>query len=63
MTVSGQQYTVHGERRTLSDKYVPRHVFEKYTALNDAFADEHPGNEFGMRAEPWHWQYRPPRRP
>jgi D-alanyl-D-alanine carboxypeptidase len=19
-----------------------------------------PGNEFGMRAEPWHWQYRPP---
>jgi LAS superfamily LD-carboxypeptidase LdcB len=21
-----------------------------------------PGNEFGMRAEPWHWQHRPPPR-
>jgi hypothetical protein len=43
VTVSGQQYTEHGGQRTLRDKYVPRHVFEKYTALNDAFADEHPG--------------------
>lgn len=99
VTVSGQQYAEHGERRPLGDKYVPRHVFEKYTALNDAskaaidfknvdgspsdtdpgdfaytaeyaWLREHaarfrfyeswpPGNEFGMRAEPWHWQYRP----
>jgi hypothetical protein len=29
VTVSGQQYTEHGERRVLGDKYVPRHVFEK----------------------------------
>lgn len=43
--VSGQQYTERGERRTLGDKYVPRHVFEKYTELNDAFADEHPGRQ------------------
>jgi D-alanyl-D-alanine carboxypeptidase len=41
--VSGQQYTEHGERRMLGDKYVPRHVFEKYTALNDAFTGKHPG--------------------
>jgi hypothetical protein len=43
VTVSGQQYTEHGERRTLGDKYVPRHVFEQYTALNGAFTGEHPG--------------------
>jgi LAS superfamily LD-carboxypeptidase LdcB len=43
VTVSGQHYTEHGERRTLGDRYVPRHVFEKYTALNDAFTGEHPG--------------------
>lgn len=41
--VSGQQYSQHGERRTLGDKYVPRHVFTWYSALNDAFMDEHPG--------------------
>lgn len=41
--VSGQQYTEHGKRRALGNKYVPRHVFEKYTALNDAFRVEHPG--------------------
>lgn len=41
--VSGQQYTEHGGRRTLGDKYIPRHVFAKYTALNDTFVDEHPG--------------------
>jgi len=41
--VSGQQYYEHGERRTLGDKYVPRHVFAWYSALNKAFADEHPG--------------------
>ena len=125
--VSAQQYNQHGQRRTLADKYVPRHVFTRYSALNEAFTGEHPGrrllirscyrspaysqhttaskaaidfktvdgapsdtdpadfartveyawlrehagrfrfheswppgNEFGMRAEPWHWQYRPP---
>ena len=35
VTVSGQQYTERGERRALGDKYIPRHVFERYTALND----------------------------
>jgi LAS superfamily LD-carboxypeptidase LdcB len=41
--VSGQQYIEHGQRRTLGDKYVPRHVFTWYSALNEAFTDEHPG--------------------
>jgi hypothetical protein len=41
--VPGQQYTEHGRRRTLGDKYVPWPVFERYTALDDAFADENPG--------------------
>ena len=43
VTVSGQWYTEHGGQRTLGDKYVPRQVFEKYTALNDAFTCEHRG--------------------
>jgi LAS superfamily LD-carboxypeptidase LdcB len=91
----------HGERRTLGDKYVPRHAsppaYSQHTIASKAAIDfknvdgspsdtdpgdfaytaeyawlrEHavqfqfyeswpPGNEFGMRAEPWHWQYRPP---
>lgn len=41
--VSGQQYNQHGQRRALGDKYVPRHVFTWYLALNEAFTDEHPG--------------------
>jgi LAS superfamily LD-carboxypeptidase LdcB len=43
VTVSGQQSSDHGERRALGDKYVPLHVFDKYTALNAAFTGEHPG--------------------
>jgi hypothetical protein len=41
--VSGQRYTVHGEPKTLSDKYVPRPVFDAYVRMNDAFAADHPG--------------------
>ena len=41
--VAGQQYTEHGELRTLGEKYVPRPVFEQFTPMNDAFAGEHPG--------------------
>lgn len=157
--VSGQQYASRGGRKTLGDKYVPRHIFAAYVHMNDVFmaenrdrklliqscyrspayqivvfinwlingyagdigmtirhasppnysqhtmassaaidfknidgapSDDHPGdfkdtveyawlrrrggefsfyeswpegNEFGMRAEPWHWQYRSSRRP
>lgn len=39
--VKGQRYTEHGERKILDDKYVPRHIFEAYTRLNDAFRAEH----------------------
>jgi LAS superfamily LD-carboxypeptidase LdcB len=39
--VSGQQYTDHGERKTLGDKYAPRHIFEAYVRMNEAFAAEH----------------------
>jgi len=41
--VSGQRYSEHGEQKTLSDKYVPRPVFDAYTRMNDAFAADHPG--------------------
>jgi hypothetical protein len=40
--VSSQQYTEHGEQKTLSDKYVPRHIFEAYVRMNDAFMAGHP---------------------
>ena len=39
--VSSQQYTEHGEQKTLSDKYVPRHIFGAYVRMNDAFMAEH----------------------
>jgi D-alanyl-D-alanine carboxypeptidase len=41
--VGGQEYTEHGERKTMADKYVPRHVFEAYVRLNDAFTAGQPG--------------------
>lgn len=41
--VSGQRYTDRGEPKTLSDKYVPRHVFDAYVRMNDAFTADHPG--------------------
>jgi LAS superfamily LD-carboxypeptidase LdcB len=40
--VSGQQYAEDGEQKTLGDKYVPRHVFDAYTAMNKAFMAGHP---------------------
>jgi LAS superfamily LD-carboxypeptidase LdcB len=39
--VSGQQHTEHGEQQTMSDKYLPRHVFDAYVRMNDAFMAEH----------------------
>ncbi len=35
--VSGQQYTENGEKKTLDDKYMPHHIFEAHTRVNDAF--------------------------
>jgi hypothetical protein len=40
--VSGQQYTENGEQKTLADKYVPRHIFDAYNAMNNAFMAGHP---------------------
>ena len=39
--VSGQRYTEHGEQKTLSEKYVPRHIFAAYARMNDTFMAEH----------------------
>lgn len=41
--VSGQQYAENGERKTLDDKYVPHHIFDAYTRMNEAFMTDHPG--------------------
>lgn len=41
--VSGQKYTENGEQKTLDDKYVPHHIFEAYTRMNEKFMTEHPG--------------------
>lgn len=38
--VSGQQYTEHGEPKTLGAKYVPAHIFEAYGRMNEAFMAE-----------------------
>jgi LAS superfamily LD-carboxypeptidase LdcB len=43
--ISGQRYTEHGEQKTLSDKYVPRHIFEAYVRMNDAFTAERPNRK------------------
>jgi len=40
--VSGQEYIEHGNRRTLDDKYVPRHIFEAYTRMSKAFTADYP---------------------
>ncbi len=40
--VTGQQYREDGETRILGDKYVPRHVFDAYTRMNETFMAEHP---------------------
>jgi len=40
--VCGQQYTADGERKTLGEKYVPRHIFEAYVRMNEAFMAEYP---------------------
>lgn len=43
--VSGQQYTEDGEQKTLEDKYIPRHVFEAYTQMNEKFMSEIQGRK------------------
>jgi LAS superfamily LD-carboxypeptidase LdcB len=43
--ISGQQYTEHGERKTIAEKYVPRHVFDAYVRLNESFMAEYPGRK------------------
>jgi LAS superfamily LD-carboxypeptidase LdcB len=40
--VSRQQYCEDGEQKILGDKYVPRHVFDAYAAMNNAFMAGHP---------------------
>lgn len=39
--VSGQRYADHGEPKVLGEKYVPRHIFEAYVRMNDAFRAEY----------------------
>jgi len=40
--VSNQQYKENGELCTLDDKYVPRHIYDAYLRMNNAFKLEHP---------------------
>ncbi len=42
VVVTGQQYVEDGEVKTLDDKYVPRHVYEAYVRMNEAFKSEYP---------------------
>jgi hypothetical protein len=43
--VGGQQYTEHGERKTLKEKYIPRHIFGAYVRMNEAFMAGHPNRK------------------
>ena len=43
--VAGQQYTEHGERKTLEEKYIPRHIFDAYVRMNEAFMAGHPNRK------------------
>jgi len=62
--VSGQYYAGHGVRKTLGDNPEDFKDTVEYARLRRhggefSFYESWPeGNEFGMRAEPWHWQYR-----
>jgi hypothetical protein len=81
--VAGQQYTEHGEQKTIGVKYVPRYIRSLSSSTGSSasmlgispkryvmhrlpvFGEEFgfyeswlEGNRYGMRAEPWHWQYR-----
>ncbi|HUB93333.1 MAG TPA: D-alanyl-D-alanine carboxypeptidase family protein [Verrucomicrobiae bacterium] len=40
--ISGQEYIERGERKTLDDKYAPRHVYVAYMRMNEAFMVDHP---------------------
>jgi hypothetical protein len=39
--VSSQRYSERGQQKTLGEKCVPRHIFEAYVRMNDAFMTEH----------------------
>ena len=43
--VGGQEYAEDGERKLLGEKYVPRHVFEAYVRMNEAFMARHPNRK------------------
>lgn len=43
--VSGQQYTEQGEQKIMAARYVPRHVFEAYVRVNEAFMAAHPNRK------------------
>jgi D-alanyl-D-alanine carboxypeptidase len=43
--VGGQQYTEHGERKILGEKYIPRHIFGAYVRMNEAFMTGHPNRK------------------
>jgi LAS superfamily LD-carboxypeptidase LdcB len=43
--ISGQQYTEHGEPKTLGSKYVPRHIFAAYVRMNNAVTAEYPDRQ------------------
>ncbi len=48
--VSGQQYAEKNEQKTLDDKYVPRHIFEAYTLMNETFIAKHPDRKLLIQA-------------
>jgi LAS superfamily LD-carboxypeptidase LdcB len=41
--VTGREYTVAGRQMPLGATYVPRHVYEAYVRMNDAFTTQQPG--------------------
>ncbi|HEX6448803.1 MAG TPA: D-alanyl-D-alanine carboxypeptidase family protein [Trebonia sp.] len=45
MKVCGQQYIEHGERKTIGEKYIPRHIFEAYVHMNEAFMAGQPNRQ------------------
>ena len=47
------------DRRFYLDPH-PQYAWLRENAARYRFYESWPpGNEFGMRAEPWHWQHRP----
>ncbi len=40
--VSDQKYTENGKQVTLEDRFVPKHIYQAFTRMNNAFRVEHP---------------------